>query len=175
MLLKLLKLLITLDNSWNPLEMYLKLWNSWCSWNSWNTPTQNGFKMRPLCARARRNGFWIPFPLETCSWNSWNTLETLDNSCYLLKCSWNVLETLETLDTLETLETTASETRLQINGLPDLAVGICYEFASWSYCTFGRNGNTPIWYSSLRRTKRDRIWYVVLVVCVSVSPSTRAS
>jgi len=46
-----------------------------------------------------------------------HALETVDNSCCLLKFSWLVLETHETLDALETLETTVTQTWLEINGI----------------------------------------------------------
>jgi len=46
------------------------------------------------------------------------TVETVDNSCYLLKHSWNVLLSLETTETLETLEMVC---RGASQHLPDLA------------------------------------------------------
>jgi len=50
------------------------------------------------------------------------TLEMLDNSCHLLKLSWDVLLTLETVETVETLETPNATGHCRSIDLPHLAV-----------------------------------------------------
>jgi len=113
MLLKLLKLLLSLAISWNALEMccyLLKL-----------------LKLLTLLKRLKRNALSsesAPAGISKSIWilnstllkRALETLETLAISCYLLTHSWNVLlslETLETLDALEMLETHDSKTGLE--------------------------------------------------------------
>jgi len=95
MLLKLLMLLLSLDNSWNTLEMscyLLKLLKL--------LVLLKRLKLKHLASRARRphSNFEIDlktvpsFAVKTCSWNSWNfchLLTTLETLLKWVAISWN--------------------------------------------------------------------------------------